>query len=386
MRTDHVSASEARDRSSGFDPLSDVLELVRLDGALLFMVDASDPWCVDVPPVDAYAAILGAPRGRVISFHIVLEGTGFASVPGSDPIRFQSGDVLVYPGGDAYRMESAPGTPPEFDRDGMIAFFAALAAEKLPFIVPEGGGGAPPERFVCGFLTADAPLFDPLLPNLPALLKVARPNRGTDALCGLIDAAGAAFARTGPGLRTVRRSICRLMLVETLRQYLMDVGTHEAGWLAALADPIAGAAIRLLHERPSERWTLALLARQVGTSRSVLSERFTKKVGRPPMDYLAFWRVQLAGQMMMRHRVSMEEAAALVGYASAQSFGRAFKRVAGMPPAVWRRDAGTPRAARRGGGERQLMPFGSRTTLCPPAKLDRAVLSNRAYRGGASGG
>lgn len=349
MQADHVPASGFRDRSAGFDPLSDVLELVHLEGALLFMVDASDPWCVDVPPVAAYAEILGAPRGRVISFHIVLEGAGLASVPGSNPTRFQPGDVLVYPKGDAYRMESALGTPPEFDRDGMIAFFAALAAERLPFVVPEGGGGTPTARFVCGFLTADAPLFDPLLSNLPALLKVGRPNPESDTLSGLVDAAGAAFARDGPGLRTVRRSICRLMLVETLRQHLMNVGAQEAGWLAALADPVAGAAIRILHERPSEGWTLALLARQVGTSRSVLSERFTRKVGRSPMDYLAFWRVQLAGDMLMRDRVSIEEAAAQVGYASAQSFSRAFKRVAGVSPAVWRRDAGTPPAARRDG-------------------------------------
>jgi AraC-like DNA-binding protein len=332
MPSDHVSASGTRDRASEFDALSDVLDLVRLDGALLFIVDASDPWCVNVPPVDDYAAILGAPRGQVISFHVVLEGSGLATVPGYDPVRFEAGDVLVFPKGDAYRMESKVETPPEFDREGMIAFFAALAADELPFIVPEGGGGAPPARFVCGFLTADDVLFDPLLPHLPRLMKVSRAHPERDTLSRLIEAASAEFAFSGPGARALRRSLCRLMLVETLRQHLMNVGAEGAGWLAALDDPVAGAALRLIHENPSERWTLDLLARRAGASRSVLVERFTKKVGRPPMDYLACWRVQLAGKLMDRDRLSVDQAAACVGYGSAQSFSRAFKRLTGLPP------------------------------------------------------
>ena len=37
---------------SGADPLSDVLRNVKLSGALFFVVDASTPWCVDVPHTD----------------------------------------------------------------------------------------------------------------------------------------------------------------------------------------------------------------------------------------------------------------------------------------------------------------------------------------------
>lgn len=339
MRSEHGSASELRDRSSGTgaDPLSDVLDLVHLDGALLFMVDASDPWCIAVPPAEEYAALLAAPGRRVISFHVVVEGAGFASIPGGGFTRFETGDVLVFPRSDAYRMESARGTPPEFDREGMIAFFAALAANKLPFIVTEGGGGVPPARFICGFLTADDALFDPLLPHLPRLLKVRRARPDADTLSKLIAAGIAEFERTGPGAQSMRRSLCRLMLVETLRQHLIGAGANGEGWLGAVTDPVVGAAIRVIHEDPSAQWTLDSLSRRVGASRSVLSERFGRKVGRPPMDYLAHWRIQLAGHLMAHRHLSVEEAATRVGYASAQSFGRAFKRMTGMPPAVWRR-------------------------------------------------
>jgi hypothetical protein len=80
------------------DPLTDVLNLVRLSGALMFLVDASDPWCVDIPHTDAYRAILADTRQHVLSYHVVLEGSGLASIPGQAPIRFNRGclseDVL----------------------------------------------------------------------------------------------------------------------------------------------------------------------------------------------------------------------------------------------------------------------------------------------------
>lgn len=36
------------------DPLSDVLRTVRLTGSLFFLVDATSPWCVDVPEAGAF--------------------------------------------------------------------------------------------------------------------------------------------------------------------------------------------------------------------------------------------------------------------------------------------------------------------------------------------
>ncbi|WP_255471628.1 AraC family transcriptional regulator [Poseidonocella sp. HB161398] len=335
-------ASGTCDRSSaaGGDPLSDVLDHVALEGALLFKVEASDPWCVDVPPAAEYAPLLAPPRRRVISFHVVLSGAGTAALPGGLRTGFRSGDVLVFAQGDAYRMESAPEVPPEFDHPEMIAFFAALAAGRLPFIVEEGGGGAPRAEFVCGFLTAGQAVFDPLLAGLPRLLKVRRPAPGADTLARLVEAAMAAFRTEGPGTGSIRRGLCRLMLAETLRQHLGAAA--GAGWLGALSDPVASGALRAIHGDPGAPWTLAGLAREAGASRSVLAARFRDRTGQAPMDYLAAWRMQVAGEMMLRRGLSVEEAAEAVGYGSGQSFSRAFKRIAGQPPGLWLRGARAP--------------------------------------------
>ncbi|MCC6714525.1 MAG: helix-turn-helix transcriptional regulator, partial [Gammaproteobacteria bacterium] len=95
-------------------------------------------------------------------------------------------------------------------------------------------------------------------------------------------------------------------------------------------------------------WTLDELARQAGTSRSVLAERFQHFVGQPPMHYLTRWRMQVAAGLLARGMSNVAGVAAEVGYDSEAAFSRAFKKFVGVPPATWRRQqtgAGSPGAA-----------------------------------------
>ena len=63
-----------------------------------------------------------------------------------------------------------------------------------------------------------------------------------------------------------------------------------------------------------------------------LAERFTERVGVPPMQYLAQWRIQLAADRLRNGRDGIASIAAEVGYESEAAFNRAFKRVTGVPP------------------------------------------------------
>jgi AraC-like DNA-binding protein len=74
----------------------------------------------------------------------------------------------------------------------------------------------------------------------------------------------------------------------------------------------------------------------VGLSRSALAERFAGFVGQPPMQYLASWRMQLAGNHL-RAGLEIGEVADRVGYESEAAFSRAFKKIVGVPPGEWRR-------------------------------------------------
>src|SRR5918995_3175145 len=70
------------------DPLSEVLRTVKLTGALFFLVDATSPWGVEVPHAGVFGSVILPRAQHVVSYHIVLHGSGYASVPGLPPTRF----------------------------------------------------------------------------------------------------------------------------------------------------------------------------------------------------------------------------------------------------------------------------------------------------------
>ena len=72
-------------------------------------------------------------------------------------------------------------------------------------------------------------------------------------------------------------------------------------------------------------------------SRSGFAERFASLVGQPPMQYLTYWRMQLAAQRLRESREAIAQIGYAVGYESEAAFSRAFKREFGDSPAAWRR-------------------------------------------------
>ena len=130
--------------------------------------------------------------------------------------------------------------------------------------------------------------------------------------------------------------ISELMFVEVLRRHMENLPRGVA-WLVVRASRIrsVGTALRLIHGRPTEPWTLDQLAKEVGLSRTAFASRFTEFVEVPPMQYVARWRLQLAARLM-EQGVSLAHTCAEVGYEQA-AFNRAFKKFVGVPPGAWRK-------------------------------------------------
>jgi AraC-like DNA-binding protein len=212
-----------------------------------------------------------------------------------------------------------------------------MAEGRAPFVVTEGGNGPERLQIVCGFLGCDTLPFNPVLAGLPPMLRVRlSTNEAGDRLNRLIDFAVNEAQEKRAGSRCVLLRISELMFVELVRQHLAALPTAHTGWLAALRDPVAGRALALLHREPHADWTLDGLARQSGSSRSVLSERFTHYLNEPPMQYLARWRMHLAARMLSDASAKVSTVAFDVGYHSEASFSRAFKKLVGVSPAAWR--------------------------------------------------
>jgi AraC-like DNA-binding protein len=192
---------------------------------------------------------------------------------------------------------------------------------------------------VCGYLNCDTLIFAPVVNALPPVFTV-RPPSGAAAnwvnasIEYALDASDVAS-----GNASLARRLPELLFLEVLRLYLQSGPPQLSGWLAALHDPIAGHALTELHSEPARAWTLDELARRSACSRSTLNERFSRFVGRAPMQYLTEWRLQLSADLLQGTTLGVAAVAHRMGYESEAAFNRAFKRAIGQPPAQWRTTA-----------------------------------------------
>jgi AraC-like DNA-binding protein len=316
------------------DALSDVLKTVRLTGAAYFEIVARDPWAVASPPRELILPKILPDADHLIAYHVVTAGRCFATVAGAKPIALEAGQVLVITSSDPHAMSSRPGLRAEPPMPDVLEI--AAAANK-PFCINVGDGPAS-ANLVCGYLACDARPFNPLLESLPPVIKVGDPaHDGAGWISQFIRFAVAEAAGKHAGSESVLTKLSELLFIDVVRRYLQALPPGHAGWLAGLRDPLIGKVMSLMHARPAHDWTLDELAREGGTSRSVLAERFAELVGIPPMHYLAKWRMQVASELLTSGKANLASIAADVGYESESSFSRAFKKMTGVPPSAWRR-------------------------------------------------
>jgi AraC-like DNA-binding protein len=319
------------------DVLSDVLKAIRLEGAVFLNAEFTSPWSVSAPPASVMAQLLSPGAGRIIIYHLLLEGECQAEVKDKQRVTLHAGEILILPHGDPHKVWH--GTRP----NPIDAELSELLA-KGPEFARLGGGGES-ARFVCGYMACEPHFCEVVLAGLPPLVRV---NIRGDASGQWLEnslrfSVGTATTRQ-PGSWAVLAKLSEALFTETLRRYIAGLPEEQKGWMAGARHPQVGKALSLLHREPERAWTIADLARQVGVSRSVLAERFTYYLGDPPMTYLSRWRLHLGAQKLASSSASVAEIAAAVGYESEAVFNRAFKRAFGEPPArfrgQWRKEAG----------------------------------------------
>ena len=319
------------------DALSEVLKVLQFNSAIFFKARFTAPWCLASPEADTVARQVNAGSERLLFYHLFVDGSCTVKLDGMPPLHLQAGDIILFPHGDAHTMASSGSNGPVPMLD-----VHRLLREKPDEL--ELGGGGEPTRIICGYLSCDPLLCKPILATLPRVLTVSlRNDVGTDWVERSFVYAVAEAAATEPGGEGVLAKLSEVLVVETLRRYISQMSEGHTGWFAGLRDRVVSRSLALMHENPAHQWTLESLARDVGTSRSVLAEKFTHYVGQPPIQYLGKWRMALASNLLRRSALSTMHIALEVGYETDTAFSRAFKREFGMPPASWRREHGLHR-------------------------------------------
>jgi AraC-like DNA-binding protein len=315
------------------DLLSDVLSVIKLDSAIYFNAEFSEPWSLRTPETREVAPLL-APGAHVIVYHLLSEGSAYAGLLDGERVPLAAGDIVMFPHGDPHVLGN--GVPlTTIDAAAVLPEYLESGLE-----LARGGGGGPPSRFICGFLACDPQLGRAFVGGLPPLVKVNIRDSESgrwieDSLRFSVNEAAA--ARDGAQVMLTR--LAEVVFAETLRRYVRDLPPAETGWLAGTRDPEVGQALTVLHQRFAEPWTVAGLAHEVGLSRTVLADRFRHFLGETPIAYLTRWRLRVGARALVSTARSVAQVAADVGYESEAAFNRAFKREYDLPPAQYRKAA-----------------------------------------------
>lgn len=196
-------------------------------------------------------------------------------------------------------------------------------------------GGSDLTALLCVEFTADASAPHPLMADLsrPGWFPHDALSDGAELgrILTLLDEE-LANERVGSSLVSLR--LAEVLLVEMLRR--RELAEFDAGFLAALRDPVVARVVARMHADPGHRWNLAELSAIAGLTASAFGERFQRQVGQPPLTYLRHWRLQQGKTRLTHSGQPVRVIAQDLGYASAGGFSRAFRKQFGQSPAAFR--------------------------------------------------
>jgi AraC-like DNA-binding protein len=319
------------------DPLSDVLSLLKPRSYMCVGVDAGGEWSIQYP------------QSEGIKCYALVSGECWLAVEGvPDAVRLKTGECLLLPSGRPFRLASDLGLTPV---DVRTIFPAALNGG----IASLNGGG---DCFgVGGHFAFTGKHADILLGVLPPIVHI-RKELDKAAMRWSLERMRQELREPQPGGFLVAEHLAQMILVQALRLHLAEGLRGGVGWLFALADKQMSAAINSMHGDPAHRWTLQELGKSAGMSRSTFALKFKQTVGASPIEYLARWRMLLAGDRLTNSSDPISIIALSLGYESESAFSTAFKRVMGCSPRRYSRgrSPASPSDSEREAAHNQLEP------------------------------
>jgi AraC-like DNA-binding protein len=190
--------------------------------------------------------------------------------------------------------------------------------------------GTPATSILCRFW------FDPeslrgMIFALPQCIQIRRAE-SAGWLEGIVQFLLIEASDVQPGAALMISRLIDLVVIRALRSWVHQ--GHTSGWLGGLSDARIASALKAIHERPMQRWSIKALAGIAGMSRSNFCERFTALVGRSPLRYHNEWRLALARDLLAKRSARVGEIGLSIGYESEAAFSRAYKRLFGHSPRV----------------------------------------------------
>ena len=279
--------------------INDVLNIVRLDVQVYHNARVCGNWQIREGHI-----------GRAC-FHMSTNGDCLLTVPGEGEWLLREGDVVIFPEEIPHQMVSQQPLTGEQQH--------LRIAESMHL---EG------TNVLCGellFQHAGGKQLMRLLPNVMVLsAEAARHWLGPVTQLIVAESMQDNLVKGSPTASPVLNRLCELLMVFSFR-CMCENYAHEGNLLALYADSKLSKAVTAIHKDPADKWTLERLAKEAGMSRTPFSDLFSKVAGMTAMNYLAWWRMQLAWAELEKGQ-SVDDVADKVGYSSEAAFARAFKK------------------------------------------------------------
>lgn len=308
-RTTHST----RSKEDIADPLSHIIELLRPQAVEPKLISGAGTWAVRYE------------QHEHSGFTLVLEGSCFLVIDGMrSPFELQAGDFFLLPRTLGFTMSSHLGIRPKLASTSPVRHQRHGQASETVNL-----------RMLGGYFQFDRANVQLLVGLLPPVVHVRSQEMGATRLRSLAELIADEASSDRPGRDTIVERLVEVLLLEALRFRTKTAPAQERGLLTGLSDPMLAKPLQGMHVDIARSWTVAELARLAGMSRAAFAERFNRKVGLPPMQYLQEWRIAVAKDLLRGERPPLTEVAERIGYQSASAFSTAFTRIAGCPPSEY---------------------------------------------------
>jgi len=306
-----------------------------------------------IGPMDNLGGLLDAPRARgAFALRAVMNSpwslrdlagsplTLIAGVAGelclvaddADPIQIAPGDIAVIRAPAHYNLADSPTTAPQMlihpgqqccDLNGNSLHESMMHGVRTWGNDPEGS-----TVFLVGAYEHLSDISDRLLRALPPVLSLAHADWDSPLVALLSEE----VIKDEPG----QAAVLDRLLTAVLKAWFGKHDKRRPEWWRYQGDRIIERALRTMHDKPADPWTMDTLALEVGASRASLARRFQEQVGESPMTFLRNWRMALAADLLCQPDETVSTVAEKVGYATPFAFSAAFKRVRGVSPQAHR--------------------------------------------------
>jgi len=322
------------------DPITDLFQTMRVAGVVQARLEATAPWGLkrDANVAEEAAKDPAQPASspcHFAHFGMISRGNGWLSVEGiPDAMPLAGGDCFLLAPGSSYTLRDNPRT--------RARSFCEVAPREGTQVIQYGGGGAP-TTIVSGWFRFDPMNVQPLTRLLPSFILVKADQAQSLALHATLNMLASEMAELAPGSELVVNRLADVLFIQCLRAHIASRSEPcKSGWLRAVFDPQVGVALKSMHEKVEDPWTVESLAEACGMSRSAFALRFKELVGETPLEYLTSWRMHKATALLQKGDKKLLEVAKSVGCDSDAAFSKAFKRIVGVAPRAYRRSASEP--------------------------------------------